>query len=65
MQWLVDFDAAEDIGMALRLPVAGPVDLLLVTGVRDAGPDDGAAALAALLDAQRFTAGWASSIRER
>ena len=28
--------------MALRLPVAGPVDLLLVTGVRDGGPDAGA-----------------------
>ena len=57
MNWLVDFDAAEDIGMALRLPVSGPVDLLLVSGVRAAGPDDGAAALAALLDAQRYTCG--------
>lgn len=57
MHWLVDFDAALDIGMALRLPVDGPVDLLLVTGVRDGGPDDGAEALTALLDAQRFTAG--------
>ena len=39
MHWLVDFDTAEDIGMALRLPVAGPVDLLLVTGVREGGPE--------------------------
>ncbi len=57
MHWLVEFDAAVDIGMALRLPVDAPVDLLLVTGVRQGGPDDGASALAALLDAQRFTAG--------
>ena len=31
MNWLVDFAAAEAIGMALRLPVSGPVDLLLVS----------------------------------
>lgn len=57
MQWLVDFNVAVDIGMALRLPVEGPVDLLLVAGVREGEPDIGAEALAALLDAQRFTAG--------
>ncbi|HEX6886541.1 MAG TPA: hypothetical protein VF143_00430 [Candidatus Nanopelagicales bacterium] len=57
MHWLVDFEAAEDLGMALRLPVDGPVDLLLVTGVRSGEPDDGAAGLADLLAAQRFTAG--------
>lgn len=57
MHWLVDFGAAEAIGMALRLPVDGPVDLLLVTGVRDGDPAAGADDLAALLDAQRFTAG--------
>ena len=44
MSWLVDFDTAEEVGMALRLPVSGPVDLLLVTGVRDGSADDGATA---------------------
>ncbi|MBC9032131.1 hypothetical protein IAG41_06990 [Sphingomonas sp. JC676] len=57
MNWLVDFAAAEAIGMALRLPVSGPVDVLLVAGVRAGGPDAGAEGLAALLDAQRYTAG--------
>lgn len=57
MNWLVDFAAAEAIGMALRLPVSEPVDLLLVSGVRGDAPDAGAERLAGLLDAQRFTAG--------
>lgn len=57
MNWLVDFAEAERIGMAVRLNVASPVDLLLVTGVRDGDAEAGAADLAALLDAQRFTAG--------
>jgi hypothetical protein len=57
MHWLVDFAAAEEIGMALRLPVSGPVDVLLVTGVLDGGPEAGAAGVSALLDAQRHTAG--------
>ncbi len=59
MNWLVDFDAAEALGMALRLPVPGPVDLLVVTGVGAADPDAGAAQLGSLLDAQRYTAGLA------
>jgi hypothetical protein len=57
MNWLVDFAAAEEIGMALRLPVSGPVDALLVTGVRVDGPEAGAAGLSALVQAQRHTAG--------
>ena len=57
MHWLVDFATAEAIGMALRLQVDGPVDVLLVTGVHDGDPTAGADGLAALLDAQRFTAG--------
>ncbi len=57
MNWLVDYEAAEDLGMALRLPVSGPVDLLLVTGVRETGADDAARELAALLDAQRYSEG--------
>ena len=57
MNWLVDYTAAEELGMALRLPVSGPVDLLLVTGVRESGADEGAKELAALLDAQRYSEG--------
>ncbi|WP_199424366.1 hypothetical protein [Actinotalea solisilvae] len=59
MSWLVDFATAEEIGMALRLPVAGPVDLLLVTGVREGAPGKGADGLARLLEAQRFSEGLA------
>jgi len=57
MNWLVDFAAAEEIGMAVRLPVTTPVDLLLATGV---GRQDGAAGadrLGALLSAQRYSSG--------
>ncbi len=57
MNWLVDFRAAEDLGMALRLPVSGPVDLLLVTGVRATDAARGATELAGLLDAQRYSEG--------
>ncbi|NUU16752.1 hypothetical protein HP550_05755 [Cellulomonas humilata] len=59
MSWLVDFDTAEEVGMALRLPVSGPLDLLLVTGVREGSADDGAGGLARLLDAQRYSEGLA------
>ncbi|MBK8458912.1 MAG: hypothetical protein IPL43_00755 [Micropruina sp.] len=59
MNWLVDFEAAEELGMALRLPISGPVDLLLVTGVRHGQADQGAAELSELLDAQRYTEGLA------
>ncbi len=57
MNWLVDFEAAEALGMALRLPLTGPVDLLLVSGVRGADASAGAAELGGLLDAQRYSAG--------
>lgn len=56
MSWLVDFDTAEEVGMALRLPVSGPVDLLLVTGVREGSTPDG---VVPLLDAQRYSEGLA------
>lgn len=59
MNWLVDFAAAEKLGMALRLPVTGGVDLLVACGVRDDDAQAGAAGLAALLDAQRYSAGLA------
>ena len=57
MNWLVDFAAAEQLGMAVRLPVTGPVDLLVATGVRGVDPAAGAVQLAALLQAQRYSAG--------
>ena len=57
MNWLVDFADAEELGMALRLPVSGPVDLLLVTGVRDTDAAGGAKLLAAQLEAQRYGEG--------
>ncbi len=56
MNWLVDFAEAERVGMALRLPVAGAVDLLLVSGTSDGDDADG---LGQLLGAQRFTEGLA------
>ena len=57
MRWMVDFDRAEEVGMALRmtLPDAG-VDVLLVTGV---ATGDSPTALAAQLDAHRYTDGLA------
>ena len=59
IRWMVDFDRAEEVGMALRLPlpstlVDAAVDLLLVSGLR---PGDGGAALAAQLDAHRYADG--------
>ena len=57
MNWLVDFDAAERLGMAVRLPLSTPVDLLVASGVRDAEAGAGGEQLAALLTAQRYSAG--------
>src|SRR5205823_5404394 len=57
MRWMVDFDRAENAGMALRLTLPTPaVDVLLVAGV---AKDDQSAAFAAQLDAHRFTDGLA------
>jgi hypothetical protein len=61
--WMVDFDAAESVGMGLRLPVApalldAGIEALHVLGVRAAGtPEDAAAAVASLLDAHHYTDG--------
>jgi hypothetical protein len=60
--WLVDFDAAEQIGMALRIPFSlapdGKLDRLLVVGTRaSSNGADGAARLETLLRAQRYTEG--------
>jgi hypothetical protein len=59
MRWMVDFDTAEKVGMALRIALpssVGTVDVLLVTGV--AGGDQ-SAAVQAQLDAHRYTDGLA------
>src|SRR5262249_14876825 len=66
MEWMVEFDAAEALGMALRitipptlLPPLGPgIDSLLVFGVgASLGVDNTAAQLADLLDAHHYTDG--------
>ena len=65
MRWLVDFHAAEDVGMAIRVPLTVDdmtfgFDTLVVTGLRATPePADEAGALAALLDAHRYTEGLA------
>lgn len=64
MAWMVDFEAAERKGMALRLLLPGPresaaVDVLLVSGVGSSTPEAGAEAWADLVDAHRFTEGFA------
>ena len=63
MQWMVDFAEAEKVGMGIRLRLTVDqaqrgFDFLLVFGTRFA-PDqtDGAADLAALLDAHHYTEG--------
>ncbi len=65
LKWLTDFDAAEQVGMALRIPLAAPFDSqgfdrMLVLGVRSAvAAGDGAQALEALLAKHRFGVGCA------
>jgi hypothetical protein len=59
LQWLVDFDAAERVGMAVRMPLAAPHDTaglerVIAIGVRTATPpEDAPAALQALLAKHR------------
>ena len=44
MRWMIDFDRAEEAGMALRLALPSPaVDVLLVAGVASGRPIDAAA----------------------
>jgi hypothetical protein len=65
MRWLVDFAAAEQAGMAVRIPLSaaeqtGGFDRILVFGVRDAAADgDGQNELRAMLDAHHYTDGLA------
>lgn len=60
MQWMVDFDAAERVGMGIRITMSADdaaigLDILLVMGV--ASDSGGAARLAQLFDAQHYTGG--------
>jgi hypothetical protein len=60
--WLVDFDAAEEVGMGLRIPFSLPasarLDRLLVFGARGTlAAADGAARIEDLLRAHRYTDG--------
>ena len=57
MRWMVDFDRAEDVGMALRLTLPTPqVDVLLVLGTSEGDRSDD---LAAQLDAHHYADGLA------
>ncbi|QSA98822.1 hypothetical protein [Methylococcus sp. EFPC2] len=65
MRWMVDFAAAEDAGMALRIPLGDELarqglDRLLVVGIKASLDAAGSAArLAGLLDAHRYSDGLA------
>jgi len=57
MRWMIDFEAAEAAGMALRITLPAPaVDVLLVTGVAAGDQSD---AVTSQLDAHRYTDGLA------
>lgn len=65
-RWTIDFDAAETVGMGVRvhadtaMDLDAGLDLLLVVGVKSsAGPDEGAEALTQLFVAQHHTEGLA------
>ena len=63
VRWLVDFEAARQVGMALTIPLDMPregqgFDRILVLGLRlSSGPADNAARVARLLDAHRYSRG--------
>jgi hypothetical protein len=62
MRWMVDFDAAEQAGMGLRLPVTAAladagIETLLVLGTASLAATDGAATLAEVLEAHHYTDG--------
>jgi hypothetical protein len=65
VRWTVDFDAAEKIGMALRIPLsaeeqAGGFDRVVVTGVKSTlTPEQSADELRGLLEGHRFGRGLA------
>ena len=60
MKWMVDFDAAENVGMGVRARLnkedaAAGFDFLLVMGIKDSS--DGAQRLSELFDAHHYTDG--------
>lgn len=61
MEWMVDFDKAVEVGMAVTVPLAQPghpVDRLIVIGLRSSlDPQASAAELTALLRSHRFARG--------
>lgn len=63
LRWLIDFDTAVEVGLALRIPLELPresagFDRILVLGMRFAtGPEDNAELVSGLLDAHRFSDG--------
>ena len=64
MQWMVDFQAAEDAGMAVRIPLSedqanNGFDQVVVVGISEADATVGAKTLESLLTAHRFTDGFA------
>ncbi|MFJ6572108.1 hypothetical protein ACIQNU_32360 [Streptomyces sp. NPDC091292] len=56
-RWLIDFAAAEAVGMAARLPRGGGYSQLLVYGVQENDPKDATAELNTLIEAQYHTRG--------
>jgi hypothetical protein len=61
LQWLVDFTAAEAVGMALRIPLSAAqraqLDAVLVVGWKQLDPVQSADRLRALLEAHHYTWG--------
>ena len=63
LRWLIDFDQAEAVGMALRIPLsteeaAGGFDRVLVLGVRvSSGAAAGPGLLAGLIESHRYSHG--------
>ncbi len=63
LRWLVDFDRAVAVGMALRIPLAppwdtAPIERLVVLGIRaSAGADDGRELLERLIESHRYSRG--------
>jgi hypothetical protein len=63
LRWMVDFDRAADVGMALRIPLELPreangFERIVVIGMRlSSGPDQNAALIARLIEAHRFSQG--------
>ena len=62
MRWMIDFEEAERIGMALRLkmhavPAQQGIDALIVFGVSGLDENAAATAVASLLDAHHYTEG--------